>query len=543
MAAYGRWWSAWIPALLVGLWLGSVVQSLDVSGSFYDEPSLVCGDDLMEYSLHTVADGNATVQLSTIDADGHRAVLLDNTVNPCSVWLTSETKGVSFLYVPYYSCYLYEKDGYYMMTIFLEVNTTGEWEVYQKEVLRCPIIVMDDAPSVGDCSNVPRESRLSCGGTSVSQDVCSQNGCCYDQTDSRNPCYYGNKVTAQCTMDGQLSVAVSKDATVPSLILSSVKLLRGSGPGCNPVVQNDVFLIFNFPLSACGTTYTDDGTAVVYENDLVADQDIETWRGSSITRDSTFRLHIRCSYVAGGSVPLSVEVFTLPPPSPASSTGPLNLELRIAKDPQYQQYYADAEYPILKVLRDPVFVEVRILNRNDPNLVLMLDQCWATNSETPILQPQWPLLIDGCPFGGDNYKTQPVNIGNSGIQFPLHYKRFIVSTFTFVNSGNQQPIGGLVYFHCSASVCVPSPGNPCVTTCNSARRRRAHDLESGTLVSAEGPVAFYQGAEEFEGVHGSGPLSKMGWILAVVPGCTVGVILIIFLLKRQNKYSIKRVNI
>lgn len=61
----------------------------------------------------------------------------------------------------------------------------------------------------------------------------------------------------------------------------------------------------------------------------------------------------------------------------------------------YSSYYLDSDYPIYKVLRDPVYVEVRMLERTDPNLVLTLGRCWATTSIYPNSIPQWDLLIDG----------------------------------------------------------------------------------------------------------------------------------------------------
>ena len=61
----------------------------------------------------------------------------------------------------------------------------------------------------------------------------------------------------------------------------------------------------------------------------------------------------------------------------------------------YSDYYRDADYPVTKVLREPVYVEVRILERTDPNLVLLLEDCWATSTPNPLSLPQWSLLVDG----------------------------------------------------------------------------------------------------------------------------------------------------
>lgn len=66
-----------------------------------------------------------------------------------------------------------------------------------------------------------------------------------------------------------------------------------------------------------------------------------------------------------------------------------------AEDVAYSSFYMDSDYPVTKVLRDPVYVEVRILERTDPNLVLTLGRCWATSSPYPHSLPQWDLLIDG----------------------------------------------------------------------------------------------------------------------------------------------------
>lgn len=61
----------------------------------------------------------------------------------------------------------------------------------------------------------------------------------------------------------------------------------------------------------------------------------------------------------------------------------------------FNSYYMDMDYPITKVLRDPVYVDVVLLERTDPNLVLTLGRCWATAGLFPHSYPQWDLLIDG----------------------------------------------------------------------------------------------------------------------------------------------------
>lgn len=64
-------------------------------------------------------------------------------------------------------------------------------------------------------------------------------------------------------------------------------------------------------------------------------------------------------------------------------------------DVAYTSFYTEAEYPVQKVLREPLYVQVEILERTDPFVVLTLDHCWTTTSPNPHTFPQWDILING----------------------------------------------------------------------------------------------------------------------------------------------------
>lgn len=66
-------------------------------------------------------------------------------------------------------------------------------------------------------------------------------------------------VTVQCTRDGQFVVVVAQDATDPRVDVNSISLLKLDGPSCTPVDFTDVFAIFQFPVTACGTTMKEVG--------------------------------------------------------------------------------------------------------------------------------------------------------------------------------------------------------------------------------------------------------------------------------------------
>lgn len=74
--------------------------------------------------------------------------------------------------------------------------------------------------------------------------------------------------------------------------------------------------------------------------------------------------------------------------------------------------------------------------------------CWFLSMDCHLLfsaQMAMP-LFPRCPFEGDNYRTQMVPMGpaTSQLQFPDHYQRFTIATFTFVDSAHYMVLDGLV---------------------------------------------------------------------------------------------------
>ncbi|XP_027755046.1 zona pellucida sperm-binding protein 4-like [Empidonax traillii] len=486
-----------LGAMLFWVFLGPLALVVGASGSVFSDPTLLtCGPESFQLTLPLGWEGNASLLLTTWDTEGKAHALQND--SDCGLLVSGTPDGSRKVLVSYTGCYILEWDGHYLLLVGLEgTDATGQKVLHEETLLRCPVDVPAlDAPSSGFCSAVPSQDRLPCASLPVSQGNCEAQGCCYDPRDRVNPCYFGNTVTAHCTADGQFSIAVSRDVTLPPIVLDSVQLASGHSTGCVPTVKNNAFVVYRFPLSACGTTVQVTGDQAIYENELVASRDVKTASLGSVTRDSTFRLHVRCSYsISGSSIPLSVQVFTLPPLPAVSQPGPLSLELRVASDGSYTSYYTDSDYPVVKTLRDPVYAEVKVLQRTDPDLILVLHHCWATPSTNAQQQMQWPVLVDGCPYAGDNYETQLVPLSfASGLQFPSHYQRFTLYTFTFVDAASQEKLSGLVYLHCSASVCHRSVQESCTTPCPArARGKRStehHFQEGASHVSSKGPVIF-----------------------------------------------------
>ncbi|XP_035186708.1 zona pellucida sperm-binding protein 4 [Oxyura jamaicensis] len=530
-------------ALLFWGLLGPFALVVGARDSFFADPSLLaCGQDSLQLTLPLGWEGNVSFVLTAWDTEGKAHALHND--SGCGLWVSWAPDGSKKVSVSYTSCYVFEWDGNYLMIVGLEgTDVDGQRVLHEEKLLRCPVdLPALDAPSSSVCSAVRSQDRLPCASLPVSRGDCEARGCCYNPRDRVKTCYYGNTVTAHCTPDGQFSIAVSRDVTLPPVILDSVHLASGPSAGCTPVVKNSAFVVYQFPLSACGTTFQVTGDHAVYENELVASRDVKTGSLGSVTRDSTFRLHVRCSYsITGSFIPLSVQVFTLPPLPAVSQPGPLSLELRVASDESYRSYYTDSDYPVVKALRDPIYVEVRILQRTDPDLVLVLHHCWATPSINPHQQMQWPVLVDGCPYAGDNYQTQLVHLSiASGLQFPSHYQRFTLYTFAFVDSTSQEMLSGLVFLHCSASVCHRSVQESCTTTCPAgARGKRSaeHNFQDGaSRVSSKGPVIFLQNKLRQEAAVDSlraAVLAAAPWALGFAAVATVVVFVAVVLRWRK----------
>ncbi|XP_020856141.1 zona pellucida sperm-binding protein 4 [Phascolarctos cinereus] len=496
-----------------------------------------CGLRSFQFTLPLLSQYGKNPGLIAWDNQGTLHSLQND--SSCGTWITYSSLESIQLEASYSGCYVTKWDTFYVMPIGVSgLDADGSKTVHKVKAVKCSFTLPAlDAPGLDLC-DVKAQDRLSCAVSSITKGDCENLGCCYSSEDEVNPCYYGNTVTAQCTPDGQLSVAVSQNVTRPSLLLDSVRLVSGLDAKCDPVEKTDAFVLFQFPLSACGTILQMIDNQAIYKNELLASRDVRNWTHGSITRDSIFRLHISCSYsIKGDMVPATIQVVTLSPLLPVTKPGPLALEMQIAKEEHYSSYYVATEYPVTKLLRQPIHVEVRILRRTDPNLVLLLHHCWATPSTNSLYPIQWPILVKGCPYEGDNYSTKMVSMSTNSTRFPSHYKRFTIYTFAFVDSTFKKALMGPVYLHCSASVCQPLGADSCTVTCPVAPRKRrnseTHPWNKTSNVSSKGPIFFLQDAEDSPQ---SGSVLDIRTLWLILSGTLiVAVLLMTFLVLRRRK--------
>ncbi|CAL8376106.1 unnamed protein product [Arctogadus glacialis] len=337
-----------------------------------------------------------------------------------------------------------------------------------------------DPDTVQSCE-VEEAYKIKCGPQHISPDYCGAINCCYDG----RMCFYGKAVTVQCTKDAQFIVVVARDATLPNIDLESVFLL-GNVPGCGFVGSNSRFAIYQFPVTGCGSVIRDEPGVVVYENRMSSLYEVEVGPFGSITRDSKYELLFQCRYIGTTIEALVIEVVLNEVPQPIAALGIMRVDLMLGngvctqkgcyeEDVAYDSFYTAADYPVVKVLRAAVYVQVQLLGRNDPSLILTLGRCWATTTSNPASHPQWDLLTDGCPYRDDRYQTA-LKLANN-VAFPSHYQRFVFKMFTFVDQGSASntkgvvapfhPLREKVFIHCTTAVCI---GANCQPRCSRKKR-------------------------------------------------------------------------
>ncbi|XP_008072532.1 zona pellucida sperm-binding protein 4 [Carlito syrichta] len=499
---------------------------------------LRCGSHSFQFAINLSSQEAATPPVLIAWDNQGLARRLQND-SDCGIWVREGPGSSVDLEATYSGCYVTEWDSNYIMAVGIEgADVAGHKPVIEKKLLRCPVgLPALDAPGADRCDSIPAWDRLPCAPSPISPGDCEELGCCYS---SVNSCYYGNTVTLHCTREGHFSIAVSRNMTSPPLLLDSVHLTFRNDGECNPVTATHAFVLFRFPFTSCGTTRQITGDQVTYENELVATRDVKRGSLGSITRDSIFRLRVSCTYsVSSNSLPVDVQIFTLPPPLPETQPGPLTLELQIAKDKNYSSYYTVGDYPVVKLLRDPIYVQVSILHRTDPYLGLLLHQCWATPSTNPQSQPQWPILVKGCPYTGDNYQTKRIPVQKVlEVPFPSHHQRFSIFTFSFLDFAAAKPaLGGLVYLHCSVSVCQPAETPSCETTCPVASRRNSgiYLHNSTASVSSKGPMILLQAMKDPSEKLRAPVDSKALWVAGLSGTLIVGVLLIFYVAIRKRR--------
>ncbi|XP_041849994.1 zona pellucida sperm-binding protein 4-like [Melanotaenia boesemani] len=174
--------------------------------------------------------------------------------------------------------------------------------------------------------------------------------------------------------------------------------------------------------------------------------------------------------------------------STLKNKGSLRTEMRFAKDSSYISFHSSNDPPTVTELGQPVYVEV-FVKHEDNNLMLLLEDCWATPTGDPHHPQRWNLLIKGCPFTGDSHTTVVLPV-SSRIPYPTLRKWFVVKLFSFVKPPTFE---NLVYFHCNTEICK---GTNCLQPCSNGKRKQRRILQWAgqrifPSVVSGGPILYF----------------------------------------------------
>ncbi|XP_039985871.1 zona pellucida sperm-binding protein 4-like [Xiphias gladius] len=267
-----------------------------------------------------------------------------------------------------------------------------------------------------------------------------------------------------CNKDG-FNITIPQNATVPPLNLEAVWIPYSQSQNCKPKKSSKDAVTFNFPFTDCGAQSTVADGIITYWVNIEVKQHPQK---GSIFRDTPFHLTVHCSFALAQMTQLGIEVKREKSeyPSTLKSKGILRTEMRFAKDSSYRSFYSSRDPPTVTELGQPVYVEVFVLKHEDKDLVLLLEDCWATPTENPHDPQRWNLLVKGCPFTGDRHRTivLPV-VSSKELMYPSLHKWFVVKLFSFVKPPTFE---NQVYFHCDIEICK---GPDCLQSCSNGQRK------------------------------------------------------------------------
>ncbi|XP_040204490.1 uncharacterized protein LOC120936312 [Rana temporaria] len=273
-----------------------------------------------------------------------------------------------------------------------------------------------------------------------------------------------------CLPEGIIQVTVSKVQNVKDMDMS---LLRLRDPTCRPDSSDANNAYFSFGASDCKTTRTFENNWMIYDNEISY--------YSSASRIPILIMNVTCNYTTNGTVAVEYSYHDNPTPSAQSAMASLDLILRLSKDIAYTNFYGDVDYPVVKYLTEPLYFEVELLHSSDSRLEIFLDTCWATTSPDMNSSPSWLIVTNSCEYG-ESYPTNFLEVtADSRVQFPSHFKRFEVKTFTFMDGDHSYT--GAIHFHCDVIICDASnlSSDPVCTgvgSCIPAKQRIGRSVNS-----------------------------------------------------------------
>nr|XP_057912497.1 uncharacterized protein LOC131106949 [Doryrhamphus excisus] len=308
--------------------------------------------------------------------------------------------------------------------------------------------------------------------------------------------------TTECYPNGTMTALAVKVESVPNLTPNWLTL---RDKACKPVFSNDRFAYFVFSVDSCGTTRSFFDNYMLYQNEIGL---YYNTKGASYTApvDPDYRQTISCYYMLNDTQTVGFgHKARSTYPVAEIGLGKLSVEMRLAQDTSYDHFYQAEDYPVMKYLREPLYFEVELMDTRDPNLALILENCWATAHSDRTSLPSWDIIVDTCGNLDDSYVAlfHPV-MADTRVDIPSHFKRFSVKMFTFTK--DDEVLKDEIYVHCDVVVCDtnsqaedacrgqckhPSPRNSALQGLKGLRRaQRSTDSLRQRQISS-GPIVLF----------------------------------------------------
>ncbi|KAI7810564.1 putative zona pellucida sperm-binding protein 4-like [Triplophysa rosa] len=371
-----------------------------------------------------------------------KAVPLLEAASHCGYSLKRDKDGAFNILLPYSSCHMTQQDGQHK--IILKYETPDGRPV--ETLLSC------QASDSQECNVIP-DQQLVCGSGALSSTECHDKGCCYSL--DTQLCYYPMD---ECTADHHFVFSVNSSVANPPLSPST--LVTAGNSSCSPEKVTADFALFKIPLDECGVHRYEVGKTVIYMVEILNRVQSVSLNYGTITRDSPVRLLVECRYYPGSVVSVGYLVKS-PSLGPAiKAQGVFGVQLRIAKDEYYNDFYPQYHQPLRMLLGKPLYLEVRLMNPPDPTALLLVHYCVAYPRSA---KSAWILIYDGCPNSLDQTPTHtpPATPAEA---LTNQVRRFTVTTFKFLPEDDSLQTNEEIYFMCSTEVCLPSDG-PCIEGC------------------------------------------------------------------------------
>ncbi|XP_058871519.1 uncharacterized protein LOC131722011 [Acipenser ruthenus] len=343
-----------------------------------------------------------------------------------------------------------------------------------------------------------------------------------------------------CFPNGVVTVVAVTMEPIPLVDPSKTTLLDKT---CKPKEFDSTRALFTFGVNTCGTRSQIVGNYLIYENEVLYTRALFPPNAPVITRDSEYRLTIRCRYPLNDTLTLAAERKAVPAPAPYSVRGlgslhvrsydpmsraksprdVLNLKARLARDVSYSQFYS--AFPVSQSLLEPVFLQVELQQPHGQTDHLILQDCWATLAPELDSSPQWDLVTDSCLVTGDSYRTHfhPVPASTLTRSSPQLQRLEVQAQ----QSSKDSAFWRQVYFHCMAVVCDPNLEDTCNKTCVPGAQRSARSVDRYSQIRgyvSAGPVQLVAEGQVLDlQTAGDSPL-----VLALgVASALLGVLLVI----------------